>query len=66
MITRALLAVGGALIAVGSAIFVYNLLGFISNVVIWRENERLGVAAGVLILVGGTLLYRAGRQSKRN
>jgi len=55
--TRTLVVVGGALIACGLAVLAYNLFGLVSHVVIWRENERFGIAAGVLILVGGVLLY---------
>ena len=49
MMRRTFVLVGGALIAVGLAVLAYNLFGFVSHVLIWREGERLGIAIGVLI-----------------
>ena len=63
MMRRTFVLVGGALIAVGLAVLAYNLFGFVSHVLIWREGERLGIAIGVLIVVGGVFLYRAGQRA---
>jgi hypothetical protein len=59
---RRMMIVGASgLLAFGLALFAYNLFGFVSHTVLWREPERLGIAVGVLVVVVGVLLYRGVR-----
>ena len=59
MIPRAFAVVGGALIAVGSRCSPTTSTGLSV-----MSPERFGIAVGVLLVVAGVLLYRAGRSAR--